>query len=137
MKKLITTLLLLSMLSFGATITIEVLNIKDKEGSLFVGLFNKEEGFPKNENTYRSLVLEVNGTNMKMSFDDIPSGTYAIALYHDENNNRVLDKNLFGIPSEDYAFSNNIKPMFSAPKFEEVQFEVNTTIELSIQMNGN
>ena len=51
-------------------------------------------------------------------------GDYAIAVYHDQNGNGKMDKRMFGIPKEPYGFSNNIKPVMSAPKFSECRFTV-------------
>ena len=39
---------------------------------------------------------------------DIPSGTYAVKLHIDENENGKLDTNFLGIPKEQYGISNNI-----------------------------
>ena len=39
------------------------------------------------------------------------AGNYAIALYHDENGNRKLDKTFLGVPKEGFGFSRN--PGFS------------------------
>jgi len=36
----------------------------------------------------------------------IPPGTYAIACYHDENDNGKLDTNFLGIPKEGTGASN-------------------------------
>ena len=40
---------------------------------------------------------------------------------HDLNGNGRIDFNLIGIPTEAYAFSNNVG-RFGAPKFEEASF---------------
>jgi uncharacterized protein (DUF2141 family) len=37
----------------------------------------------------------------------LPAGDYAFAVYHDANGNGKLDRNGVGMPTEDYAFSNN------------------------------
>jgi uncharacterized protein (DUF2141 family) len=42
--------------------------------------------------------------------------------YHDENNNRRLDRNFFGIPSEPYGFSNDARNAMRAPTYEEAAF---------------
>jgi uncharacterized protein (DUF2141 family) len=42
----------------------------------------------------------------------------------DLNNNDKLDKNFLGIPTEPFAFSNNVKPRLAAPRFEECKFTV-------------
>ena len=54
----------------------------------------------------------------------VEPGDYAIAVYHDQNGNGKMDKRMFGIPKEPYGFSNNIKPVMSAPKFSECRFTV-------------
>ena len=56
----------------------------------------------------------------------VPIGEYAITLYHDENGNEKLDKNVFGIPKERYGFSNNeYGPHGSKPKFKKAAFKTN------------
>ena len=55
--------------------------------------------------------------------DDLPFGRYAISAYHDENGNGELDTGLFGIPSEDYGFSNNARGGFGPPDFADAAFD--------------
>ena len=49
------------------------------------------------------------GNSAICQFNDIPPGTYAIAVFHDENANGKLDKNFLGIPCEGYGASNNVR----------------------------
>lgn len=49
-------------------------------------------------------------------------GAYAVVAYHDANNNRDLDVGLLG-PREGYAFSNNVRPVLSAPSFDSAKIE--------------
>ncbi|WCT73267.1 DUF2141 domain-containing protein [Sphingomonas naphthae] len=58
-----------------------------------------------------------------LSFADLPSGAYAIALFHDENGNGKLDTRL-GIPLEGVGFSRNPKLWFGPPRFSAAQFRV-------------
>ena len=50
-------------------------------------------------------------------------GTYAVAVYHDENANVKFDKNWIGLPAEGYGISNNPKIFLSPPTFGEAKFE--------------
>jgi uncharacterized protein (DUF2141 family) len=50
-------------------------------------------------------------------------GTYAVAVYHDENANVKFDKNWIGLPVEGYGISNNPTFFLRAPSFEEAKFE--------------
>ncbi len=49
-------------------------------------------------------------------------GTYAIAFGHDENSNGRVDQGFLGIPLEGYGFSNDVRPVLSAPGFEPCSF---------------
>ncbi|RSK51019.1 DUF2141 domain-containing protein [Hymenobacter rigui] len=55
---------------------------------------------------------------------DLPPGDWAVAITQDVNNNDRLDKNLMGIPTEPFAFSNNVRPRFAPPAFDECKFTV-------------
>lgn len=48
-------------------------------------------------------------------------GTYAIAVYHDINGNQKFDRNMLGLPSEAYGFSNNASTFFGLPSFNSVR----------------
>jgi uncharacterized protein (DUF2141 family) len=52
------------------------------------------------------------------------SGRYAIAIYHDENGNRKLDRALTGLPTEGFGFSNNPRIWLRPPRLEEAAFTV-------------
>jgi len=132
MKKLIFSTLLAPILLFSSTLTLEISNI---EKQLVIGLYDKAEVFPTVSKALRKQTIEVKGTTLVATFDNIADGMYALAIYHDENSNQVLDKNFFGIPREGYAFSNNFKPMFSKPKFIDAQFELKKHMTLRIKMN--
>jgi uncharacterized protein (DUF2141 family) len=51
-------------------------------------------------------------------------GYYAVALFHDENDNHHLDTNALGIPTEGYGFSNNPTLYFGPPDLSRVRFSV-------------
>ncbi|MGA7124354.1 MAG: DUF2141 domain-containing protein, partial [Polyangiaceae bacterium] len=56
------------------------------------------------------------------SFDSIPSGTYAVACFHDENRNGKLDKNFLGMPNEGTVVSNHAKGFMGPPPFDKAKF---------------
>ena len=49
-------------------------------------------------------------------------GQYILATYFDANGNRVMDRGLFGNPTEPYAFSNNVRNRFSEPDLIDQRF---------------
>lgn len=50
------------------------------------------------------------------------AGTYAIAVYHDEDGDRKVTKSGLGIPTEGYGFSNDALAKIGPPKFDDVKF---------------
>ena len=50
-------------------------------------------------------------------------GTYAVAVYHDENANIKFDKTWIGLPAEGFGVSNNPGMLFGPPPFDEAKFE--------------
>jgi uncharacterized protein (DUF2141 family) len=51
-------------------------------------------------------------------------GYYAVALFHDENDNHHFDTNSLGIPTEGFGFSNNPTLYFGPPDLSRVRFSV-------------
>lgn len=115
---------------------VKISNVRNSDGYVLVTLFNNERGFPdrtKYAVRNEKIKAEVHTT---VVFEEIPYGTYAIAVLHDENGNGVLDKNVVGIPIEGYGSSNNQKKLFRAPNFDECKFSVDKeTTEIDISLN--
>jgi outer membrane protein len=66
---------------------------------------------------------------------DIPDGSIAVLVYHDENANGRLDKNFIGIPREPLAISNNYQPK-GPPTFSRASVEVppGATVTMELEM---
>jgi len=108
------------------SIILNIRGIESNKGVIRVFLFNSEETFLKE--TYKVLVVDIKDKDsVIINFDSIPTGTYAINVYHDKNNNKELDTNFFRIPKEPYGFSNNIRGSMGPPKFQDVKFMVEKT----------
>ena len=60
------------------------------------------------------------------TFKGLPRGPYAVGVYHDANDNGVLDMNFLGIPKEDFGISNDPNLM-RKPTFEESHVDVGDT----------
>lgn len=105
-----------------------------KKGHLYLTLFNKENGYPENENALMSKYVKVVGDIMTITFSDLQNGMYAINVLHDENSNRKIDTNFIGIPNEGYGFSNN-PWLLGPPSFDKTKFKFEKhDMELTIQM---
>ena len=118
-------------------IHVKIQNIKNSTGNIACGIFESPEGFPKKFQVSAKTVImkKIQKTQAQCDFADIPPGTYAIAVIHDENMNGELDTNLMGIPTEGYGFSNTSIDKFGAPAFSAARFRydgqnLNLTIKL-------
>lgn len=135
MKKLILgTVLTISSL-FAKDIYVEVTNILNQNGKLAIGLYNKnDDTFANMTKYYKGANLDIDDTKVIYEFKNIPNGTYAISVIHDENDNKKLDKNFLGIPTEGYGFSNNIRPAFRGANFDESKFVLNIDKSIVIKL---
>ena len=139
LKSLITVVLTIVAVSTGfaqsGKIIVDVSGIEKIEGQLALGLYNNAKDFPQQNKAYMGVFLEITSKNLQNVFADIPKGEYALAIFHDINCNKKLDKNFLGIPKEDYAFSNNAKGSFGPPDFAAAKFSLDSTITIEIKMN--
>ncbi len=92
------------------------------KGNIMFGLYDRESAFMDTKQARLLKILPVTQTgSLELDLPDLPIGSYAISAYHDINGNGKLDKNLLGIPTEPYAFSNHARPKFRAPNWEEAK----------------
>jgi uncharacterized protein (DUF2141 family) len=118
----------------SSDLVIEITNIEQTKGTIKIGIYDKADLFPKDNGAAFSQVCEVNSKTLSCTIKNLPHGVYAIALYHDVNEDNVCNMNIVGMPKEPYGFSNNIKPVFSAPSFETTKFLHNRPMQISIAL---
>jgi uncharacterized protein (DUF2141 family) len=116
---------LLAQTNTTSTLIIKIVGARNTKGKIGVALFKSAQGFPDDESKmFQPKSMPIDGKTMSAEavYTNLPPGTYAVVARHDENNNMKLDKNLFGIPTEGYAISNNPKPRLRAPHWDEASF---------------
>lgn len=64
----------------------------------------------------------------------LPQGSYAIACFHDENDNDKLDRAFSGFPTEAYGFSNDARGVFGPPDLEDQLIEHRKKQSIRIQL---
>jgi len=111
-----------SALSAAANLTIAVDGVQSADGQVLVALYNSAGTFLGKP--MRAVAVPAAVGKVKLEVKDLPEGDYAFALYHDANGNQTLDKNMIGMPSEDYAFSNDAMGRRGPPTFEAARFRV-------------
>jgi uncharacterized protein (DUF2141 family) len=111
--------------------------LKDTKSVIMVGIYRKQDGFPNAEKgVYKGYnVLPEGKKTVVFNITELEYGEYVIAIYQDANGDKKLNTGMFGIPKEPYAFSNNFKPRFSGPKYDDCKFTYSADKnELSITM---
>jgi uncharacterized protein (DUF2141 family) len=126
MKYLLITLLMAVCIASAfsqTTLEVTVNNIKGKKGSIMIGLFTTEQDFLKK--AVYGKIVKPEGTQVKVVFENLPAGDYAVSVIHDLNGNGTLDTNALGIPKEGFAFGNNAMGNFGPPAFIDAKIALN------------
>ncbi|QZE14759.1 DUF2141 domain-containing protein [Halosquirtibacter laminarini] len=112
----------------------KVTGFKQYLEKLYITFYNDSETFMKKKVASYAVAVDGATVTLEISSDDLPLGTYAICMFHDENGNKKLDSGLFGIPTESYGFSNNAKGFAGPPSYKQCkfQFKDNQTIEIKL-----
>lgn len=107
-----------------AEVLVRVSGIESRQGEIGCALFKDKAGFPTDNATAVQQWLPADPQGVVCRFAEVASGRYAVAVSHDLNGNRQVDRNLFGLPTEAWGVSNNARPALRAPRFDEAAFEL-------------
>lgn len=122
---------------FQHELQVEFRNVKSTQGALLVAVYDRSENFMNPEKACAKKIIQIKNTgSLKVSLGHLPPGQYALSCFHDLNGNGVLDTNVFGYPQEPYGFSNNARPKFRAPTWQESVFTLsaeNTFVSVSLR----
>lgn len=117
-------------LSQSYNLEIEINNI-EIGGVIYMAIYNNSDAFENDSdekdiqrNRWVKNVVENISIGGYRNSIILKKGVYAISLFIDSNDNEKLDKNLIGIPTEQYGFSNNAIGFLGKPTFKNASFEV-------------
>jgi uncharacterized protein (DUF2141 family) len=112
--------------SSGGRIEAAVSGVSNAQGMVGCALFSSAAGFPLESDKPGVKITRVApaGGAALCVFDNVPPGTYAMAVVHDTNGNGRADTNFLGMPTEGVGVSNNVMPRMSAPTFDANKFTV-------------
>ena len=122
-----------TMAASSAELSITVTDINEQQGHLLVVIYDSAEAFDNKGKALQMTRIKVTEQSHNLIFKGLEAGSYAVKLFHDENDNGKLDTNLVGIPSEGYGFSNNAGSMGPA-SFKDASFSINDNSEISIKL---
>ncbi len=99
-------------------------DLANNQGKVLIALYQNEQEFDDETNPFIGDSVDATSSNLLVQYANLPAGDYAIALFHDENENAELDQNFLGIPQEGYGFSTNPGFLLSKPSFDDVSFQI-------------
>ena len=106
----------------AADLDITVTNVRNDHGHVRAQLCPKEQ-FLSTKCPWRASVPAAAGT-VTVHITDVPPGVYAAQAYHDENDNKKIDRSLLGIPEEGLGFSNDAPFRFGPPTFDDAAIQL-------------
>ncbi|PJJ48549.1 DUF2141 domain-containing protein [Hymenobacter chitinivorans] len=109
----------------SAPVQVVVTDLPSTKATVKLYFYNVKENFLKRGNYTLLKYVKPGGSKQITLPIDLPNGEWAVALTQDLNDNDLVDKNFMGIPTEPYAFSNNVRPKLAPPEFDECKFVVN------------
>ena len=106
-------------------VIVELTNLRSTDGMILASIYDDPKSFPKSRGMKEQQIITcIPGERMTIHFENLLPGTYAIAIMHDESGDEKMNFSLLGFPKEGYCFSNNVRPKFRKPTFDEAKFEL-------------
>lgn len=107
----------------AATVTVDLTGVRAAKGDLYVSLQTREQ-FMKPTGSYGAVVARPDPGGRTVVLNGVAPGRYSVAVWHDNNANRVFDRNeKTGEPIDGWAMINGDK-IRAAPVFDDVSFTV-------------
>ncbi len=107
----------------GGALHIVVDGISPPEGVVHVALFDSAQGFPGEAGSELRLAeVPADGDAVRVTFTGLPTGRYAVSVYHDLDSDGRMETDRFGRPLERYGTSNNVRGRFGPPTFAAAAF---------------
>lgn len=129
-----------------AEVVVHLSGIQNDEGYLLVFMHDNEHSYFSDDdiNTnditfFKKLKIPAAPPQMKVTFENIPTGSYAVTAYHDEDDDGRVDRMIYpfmGMPSESYGTSNEAFAYFSKGDFQDALIAVKSPhTEVNIVLN--
>ena len=115
---------------------IEISGIKE-EGNLYLAIYNNAIDFDSGDKSNDRIAYRIKENVKKGNYTKeiiLDEGVYALKIYIDKNFNNKFDFNIFGLPKEQYGFSNNTINLFGPPNFKKSSFKLNIEKKIKIKL---
>ncbi len=107
------------------TLEVQAVGFDNDRGHAIAKLYRPGDNVLDKNAPFR-VTSEIHDSEARLRFPPLAVGTYALVVFHDENDNGEVDHNFLHIPSEQLGFSNGFRPGIFAgmPRFEKLRFRL-------------
>ena len=111
----------------AAPLTVIVANVTSTCGTVRVAVYADASTYLDEARAVCKQETPATNGTVTLSFTNAPATSCALAVFHDINGNKTLDKNMVGSPVEPYGFSRNARGTFGPPKFAKTVVALTAT----------
>ena len=111
-------------------------NIK-QDGIIYIAIYDNADDYSSGDESQDIMAYNIIEPVFRGFYSkkiSLKKGVYAIKVLVDNNDNGKIDVNFFGIPKEQFGFSNNVLGILGVPKFEKASFKLNSNKKIEIKL---
>jgi uncharacterized protein (DUF2141 family) len=120
-----------------SALSVSVGGINSQQGNIVVCLWREQDrDFPicASDLSFQYTSTAASAATVSVTFQDVPSGNYALSAFHDENGNGRIDRGFMDRSEEGIAFSNMNPERRERPSFGRSLFTLNGTQTVSLSI---
>lgn len=107
------------------TIELVISETATDEGVIQLLIFDQEKGWPESlDDAWKMAAIPIKNGVARKTIADVPAGSYAVTVFHDQDEDGEIRKNKVGYPLDDFGFSNNPSLFFGVPSFNKCTQQV-------------
>jgi len=103
-------------------VVVIVEGLRNDAGQVVGGLYDRPTTWLGENQAAENCHAPIVGGRARCVFHAISTSAVAFAALHDEDGDGELDRDLIGLPTEGYAFSNDVREPFGPPSFDAASF---------------
>lgn len=106
----------------GGTLSVHFANLKQAKGAILVAVYD-EAGWAAGK-PVRAATVAVTGDAADLRVEGLAPGIYGIKVFHDADGDGKMGMNPFGMPTEQFGFSNDAIGSRGSPAWADAAFAV-------------
>ena len=101
----------------AADLEVRIEGLSSADGDVRVALHRQvtDGDFPDDRGVVDAIKRPASAGTLSIVFAGVPTGTYAVAAFHDADRDGELARNFLGMPTEGYGFSNGAVASWARP----------------------